>query len=276
MKSRYTWKTMIGEILMLIFCTIFFIPIYYLVVSTFKSQAEIVQKPLAFPSKFMLDNYRRALTTMDFPRNFTNSLIITVFSVVLIILFGSMAGYAIVRRRDNRIMRFVGDYFLIGFMVPLQTTMIPLFTMMKKLNLINTFTGMIFLHSNGCIFASFLYRGFINSLPKDLEEAADMDGAGVLRIFWQIVFPLLKPITTTLVIFNVMWIWNDFMLTYLFLSSTKKSTLIMQVYNGIGLYTNDWSIMMPALVLALLPMVIFYLLMQKNIFGGLISGALKG
>ena len=91
-----------------------------------------------------------------------------------------------------------------------------------------------------------------------------------------VVFPLLKPVTATLVIFNTMWIWNDFLLTYLFLSSTKKATLIMQVYNGVGQFSNDWSIMMPALVLALLPMVIFYLVMQKHIIGGLTSGAVKG
>jgi len=116
----------------------------------------------------------------------------------------------------------------------------------------------------------------MNTVPKELEEAAQIDGAGLLKTFWIVVFPLLKPVTATLVIFNTMWIWNDFLLTYLFLSSTKKATLIMQVYNGVGQFSNDWSIMMPALVLALLPMVIFYLVMQKHIIGGLTVGSVKG
>ena len=113
-----------------------------------------------------------------------------------------------------------------------------------------------------------MYRGFIQTVPRELEEAAQIDGCNIWRVFWNISFPLLKPITTTIVIFNVMWIWNDFMLTYLFLNSSDKATLVMQVYNGIGMFSNDWSLMMPALVIALFPMVVFYLVMQKRIVEG--------
>jgi raffinose/stachyose/melibiose transport system permease protein len=260
---------------MLCVCAAFVIPLYYLVVSTFKTQSAIVALPLGLPLPPTLDNYRRAFEVMSFFRNFGNSTLITSVSVVLIVVFGSLAAYSIARRK-TRLMAFLGIYFLIGFMVPVQTTLIPLFRIMKILNLINRYGGMIFLHSNGCVFAILLYRGFIKTVPLDLEESAFLDGASPFRTFWQIVFPLIQPITATLIIFNVMWIWNDFLLTYLFLSSTKKATLIMQVYNGIGLYMNDWSLMMPVLVLALAPMVVFYLLMQKRIIGGLTSGAIKG
>jgi raffinose/stachyose/melibiose transport system permease protein len=147
---------------------------------------------------------------------------------------------------------------------------------MKSFDLINTYQGLIFLHSNGAVFALFLYTGFIRAMPRDLEEAAFVDGAGVFRTFWQIIFPLLRPVTATLVIFNTIWIWNDFLLSYLFLSSTDKATLTMQVYNGVGQYFTDWSIMMPMLVLAMLPMVIFYLFMQRHIVSGLTAGSLKG
>lgn len=273
--ERYTGKTLIGEIVMVAVCAFFIIPIYYLVVSTFKDQKEIMTAPLALPKAFTLDNYRKALATMDFWRNFGNSLLITVCSVVLIIVLGSMCAYAVARRK-NRLTKFVSWYFIIGFMVPLQTTMLPLFIIMKNLHFINTYHGMIFLHCNQCAFAYFMYHSFMSSVPKELEEAAMIDGAGVFKAFWVVVFPLLKPVTATLVIFNTMWIWNDFLLTYLFLSSTKKATLIMQVYNGVGQFSNDWSIMMPALVLALLPMVIFYLIMQKHIIGGIAAGAVKG
>lgn len=167
-------------------------------------------------------------------------------------------------------------FFLLGFMVPAQATMLPLFTVMKNLHLVNTYQGMILLHSNQCVFAYLMYRGFIQTVPKELEEAAKIDGCNMWQTFWHITFPLLKPITTTIVIFNVMWIWNDFMLTYLFLNSSSKATLVMQVYNGIGMFSNDWSLMMPALVIALLPMVIFYLFMQKNIVAGVAAGSVKG
>jgi raffinose/stachyose/melibiose transport system permease protein len=273
--KKYTRSTFIGEISMLLVCALFVIPLYYLVVSTFKTQAEIIQSPLALPSSLNLENYTRAFAGINFVQSFLNSLLITSVSVVLIVLFGSMAGYAIARW-NNRLTRFLRVYFLAGFLVPLQVTMLPLFIIMKNLQLINTYQGMILLHSNGAVFAIFLYTAFIRAMPRDLEEAAFVDGAGLFRTFWQIVFPLLRPVTATLIIFNTMWIWNDFLLSYLFLSSTQKATLTLQVYNGVGQYFTDWSIMMPVLVIALLPMVIFYLFMQRHIIGGLTTGSLKG
>ena len=273
--KKYKPATLVTEICMLALCAAFMIPIYYLFVSTFKTQAEIVASPLGLPSSFNLSNYVRALHGMNFFQHLFNSLLITSVAVVLIVVFGSMASYTIARW-SNRFTRLLRIYFLIGFMVPLQTTLLPLFLIMKNLQLINTYQGLILLHSNGAVFAVFLYSGFIRAMPRDLEEAASVDGAGVFRTFWQIVFPLLRPVTATLVIFNTIWIWNDFLLSYLFLSSTDKSTLTMQVYNGVGQYYTDWSIMMPVLVLAMLPMVIFYLFMQRHIVAGLTTGSLKG
>ena len=273
--KRYTGRTLVGELLMLLLCALFFVPIYYLIVSTFKTQAEIVAAPLALPKSLSLANYAKALESFNFWRTFGNSLLITSVSIVLIVLFGSMAAYTLARR-SAAYTKVLNTYFLIGFLVPLQTTMLPLFLIMRFLHLIDTYQGMIFLHSNGAVFALFLYLGFIRALPRDLEEAAFVDGAGAFRTFWQIVFPLLRPITATIVIFNVIWIWNDFLLSYLFLSSTSKATLTLQVYNGVGQYFTDWSIMMPILVLAILPIAIFSLVMQRHIIGGLLAGSLKG
>ena len=275
MKKKYKPTTLVTELIMLVVCIVFFIPIYYLFFNTFKTRQEIIESPLALPNSLNLSNYVRALESMDFFRHFFNSLLITSVSVVLIVVLGSMAAYTIARR-PNRLTRFLRSYFLIGFMVPLQTTMLPLFLIMKNLGLINTYQGLIFLHSNGAVFALFLYTGFIRAMPRDLEEAAFVDGAGVLRTFWQIVFPLLRPVTATLIIFNTIWIWNDFLLSYLFLSSNDKSTLIMQVYNGVGLWWTDWSIMMPVLVLAVSPMIVFYIFMQRHIVAGLTAGSLRG
>ncbi len=275
MKKKYTPVTLFVELIMLAVCIVFFIPIYYLFVSTFKTKQEIIEAPLALPTSLNLSNYVRALETIDFFRHFFNSLLITSVSVFLIVVLGSMAAYAIARR-PNRFTKFLRLYFLLGFMVPLQTTMLPLFLIMKHLSLINTYQGLILLHSNGAVFALFLYTGFIRAMPSDLEEAAFVDGAGVFRTFWQIVFPLLRPVTATLVIFNSIWIWNDFLLSYLFLNSNDKSTLIMQVYNGVSLYYTDWSIMMPVLVLAVSPVIVFYIFMQRHIVAGLTAGSLRG
>ncbi|MBT8206712.1 MAG: carbohydrate ABC transporter permease [Acidimicrobiia bacterium] len=272
---RYRMRTFFGEIAMLVVCAIFLIPIYFLAVSSFKTQPEMLESPLGLPTTFDFSNYGRALEGIDFFRHFWISVYITSVSVVLIVIFGSMAAYTIARR-TNRLTSLLRNYFLIGFMVPLQTTMLPLFLIMRSLNLLNTMQGLIFLHTNGAVFAVFLYTGFMRAMPRDLEEAAAVDGAGTYRIFWKIVFPLLKPVTATIVIFNTIWIWNDFILGFLFLGTADDATLTMQVYNGVGQFQNDWGLMIPMLVITTLPMVIFFLVMQKRIIGGLTAGSLRG
>lgn len=272
---KYTARTFVGELVMLALCAVFLVPIYFLVVSSFKTQPEMLESPLGLPTSLNLSNYAEALERIRFFRHFWVSIYITSISVVLIVVFGSMAAFTIARK-TNRLTKVLRNYLLIGFMVPLQTTMLPLFLIMKNLNLLNTKEGLIFLHSNGAVFALFLYTGFIRAMPRDLEEAAAVDGAGPFRVFWKIVFPLLGPVTATIVIFNTIWIWNDFILSFLFLGPAENATLTMQVYNGVGQFKNDWGIMIPMLILTTLPMVIFFLLMQRRIIGGLTAGSLKG
>ena len=266
----------IGEILMLCLCVIFFIPFYYLLVNTFKQPQDATMSPMSLPIKnFTLDLYKQAFESINFLSSLKNSVIITVVSVCIIIIIGSMASYAI-NRHQNKLTKFLFLYFLVGFMVPAQTTMIPLFNLMSKLGLQNSVAGMIILYSSWCNFALFMYQGFLGGVPKDLEEAARIDGANLWQLFWKIVFPLLKPVTTTIVIFDVMWIWNDFMMPYLFISSSDKFTLIMEVYKGVGQFSNNWTVMLCTMVIVLLPIAVFYIAMQKHIIEGITSGAVKG
>ena len=266
----------IGEILMLCLCVIFFIPFYYLLVNTFKQPQDATMSPMSLPIKnFTLDLYKQAFESINFLSSLKNSVIITVVSVCIIIIIGSMASYAI-NRHQNKLTKFLFFYFLVGFMVPAQTTMIPLFNLMSKLGLQNSVVGMIILYSSWCNFALFMYQGFLGGVPKDLEEAARIDGANLWQLFWKIVFPLLKPVTTTIAIFDVMWIWNDFMMQYLFISSSDKFTLIMEVYKGVGQFSNNWTVMLCTMVIVLLPIAVFYIAMQKHIIEGITSGAVKG
>lgn len=274
--KKRDWKSYFGEGIMLALCILMFIPFYYLLVNTFKPARDASASPLSLPiGNFTLDLYREALGAINFWSSFRNSVVITICSVLIIILIGSMAAYAIVRRK-NKLTKILFIYFLIGFMVPAQTTLIPLFNLMSSLHLQNSVFGMIVLYSSWCNFALFMYQGFISGVPKDLEEAALLDGANLWKMYWQIVFPLLKPVTTTIVIFDVMWIWNDFMMPYLFISSSDNFTLIMEVYKGVGQFSNNWTVMLCTMVIVLIPIVIFYLLMQKHIIGGITSGAVKG
>lgn len=274
--KKRTWKSNFGEVLMLLVCVIFFIPFYYLLVNTFKPARDASTSPLSLPIKnFTLDLYKEAFRVINFWSSFRNSIVITVVSVTIIIVIGSMAAYAITRRK-NKLTGFLFIYFLVGFMVPAQTTLIPLFNLMSKFRLQNSVLGMIVLYSSWCNFALFMYRGFLGGVPKDLEEAALIDGASLWKMYWKIVFPLLKPVATTIVIFDVMWIWNDFMMPYLFISSSENFTLIMEVYKGVGQFANNWTVMLCTMVIVLIPIVIFYLFMQKNIIAGITSGAVKG
>jgi raffinose/stachyose/melibiose transport system permease protein len=275
-KNKRSVVSYIGEALMLLLCAVFFIPFYYLLVNTFKPAQAASQSPLSLPGKnFTWDLYREALNSINFWSSLRNSLIITVVSVTIIILIGSMAAYAIVRRK-NIVTKILFFYFLVGFMVPAQTTLIPLFNLMSFFHLQNSVIGMIVLYTSWCNFALFMYQGFINNVPKDLEEAALIDGASVWKMYWRVAFPLLKPVTTTIIIFDVMWIWNDFMLPYLFISSSNNFTLIMEVYKGVGQFSNNWTVMLCTMVIVLIPIVVFYLLMQKHIIAGITSGAVKG
>lgn len=274
MKTKKIRKTA-GELAMLVLCIIILIPFYYLVVNTFKTPQEMSGAPLALPQSITFENYAKAFRNMDFVRSFTNSLLITVISVTLIVLLGAMAAYPIARRK-HKIYKGILVYFLLGYMVPAQTIMIPLYLLLQKLHLLNNIAGLILVYSSWCNFAMFLYQGFFKGLPMDIEEAAMIDGCGPWKCFWLVVFPLLKPITTTIIIFEVMWVWNDFLYPYLFLSSNKSFTLVMQVYKGVGQFSNDWSMMLCTMVLVLVPVVIFYLIMQKHIVAGITSGAVKG
>ena len=275
MKKKKNIGAVIGEIIMLTFCVLMLVPFYYLVVNTFKSPQEMSSSPLALPTHITLDNYKKAFASMDFARSFTNSLIITVISVTLIVLLGAMAAYPIARRK-HKMYKGILLYFLLGYMVPAQTIMIPLYLLLQKIHLLNNIVGLILVYASWCNFALFLYQGFFKNLPEDVEEAAMIDGCTPWQSFWKIVFPMLKPITTTIVIFEVMWVWNDFLYPYLFLSSNKAFTLVMQVYKGVGQFSNDWAMMLSTMVLVLVPVVIFYLIMQKNIVAGITSGAVKG
>lgn len=271
-KTALAW---VGEGCMLLVCVIFFVPFYYLLVNTFKTAQDATFSPMSFPINFTLDLYKQAFESMNFLSSISNSLIITVISVTLIIIFGSMAAYPIVRR-NNKLTKVLFIYFLVGFMVPVQTTLIPLFNLFADLKLQNSVLGLIVLYSSWCNFALFMYQGFLSSVPKDLEESAMIDGCNLWQMYWKIVFPLLKPVTTTIVIFDVMWIWNDFMMPYLFISSSKNFTLIMEVYKGVGQFSNNWTVMLCTMVIVLLPITVFYVLMQKHIIAGITSGAVKG
>lgn len=275
-RHRRPFYSYIGEGLMLIFSLIMLVPFYYLITNVFKNQQEMVKTPLALPVQFYTGNIESAFAQMRFFNALKNTALLTFSTLIIVVVFGSMAGYAVSRRSRHKLYKGLMLYFLLGFMVPVQTTMIPLFLLMQKLNLINSIPGMIVLGSGSCTFAFFLYQGFVNAVPLDLEESARIDGASVWRGFWVIIFPLLQPVTVTLAVFHIMGTWNDFVNPFLFLHSRTNSTLMLEMYRNVGEFTNNWPQMLASMLIIISPLVIFYLFAQRYIIDGLVNGALKG
>lgn len=256
---------------------IMMIPIYYLLVTTFKTPAEAAASPLGFPVHFTFENYQKAIAAMGYANALKNNLVITIVSVALLVLFASMAAYVVARSR-KKLFRVMNAIFMAGLIIPFQISIIPLYKMLAAVKLMNTHTAVI-LVDVFCInlpLSIFLMRGFIGTVPVELEEAALIDGSGVLQCFFRIIFPLLKPIISTVAILDTLAIWNDFMTPLLLLQSSEKQVLLQQVYKNVGPFSTDWTSFFPMLVMATLPLVLFYLVMQKQIIEGVVAGAVKG
>ncbi|GAA3407280.1 carbohydrate ABC transporter permease [Paenibacillus hodogayensis] len=263
------------EVVMLAISALYMYPFYYMVINTMKTSQDAAFNPLSLPARFVFDSYARVFADTPILNAFKNSLVITVCAVGLIVLLGSMAAYAISfgRNKSNTFFMF---YLLAGFMIPMQSSLIPLFEIMTKLHLIDKLSGIILFYSQGCVFAFFLYLGFMRSFPSELEEAAIIDGCGPFQVFTKVVFPLLKPITTTVIIYHTMWTWNDFLFANEFLNSRSNSTLILEIFRAKGQFSTEWSTFMAMLVIVLAPSLVFFLFMQKHIIKGLMGGAIKG
>ena len=191
------------------------------------------------------------------------------------LVIGSMAAYGMIIG-NTRFNRWFGAVLVLGFIIPSQSTLIPLYRLLVRIGLIDTLTGLVFLYSAGSIFCYFLIQGYMKSVPYELIEAARIDGASAFSIYWRIVLPLIRPILVTVAVFQTMWIWNDFITPNVFLVSPEKSTLVLQVYKSVGEFTTDWPSFMTLSVLALIPMVVFFVFTQRHIVSGLLAGGVKG
>lgn len=265
-------------ILLIILAIIFIAPVLIVLMNSFKLRFNIATEPFVLPNSQTFtgfSNYVTGISTTSFLEAFGWSLFITVFSVLAIIIFTSMTAWYIVRIKS----RFTGAlYYALVFsmIVPFQMVM---FTMSKTANVLgldNPF-GIIFIYLGfGAGLATFMFTGFIKSVPVGVEEAANIDGCNPLQTFFKIVFPILKPTTITVAILNAMWIWNDYLLPYLVIGNDYKTIPIAIQYLKGGYGSIDMGAMMAMLVLSIIPVVIFYLLCQKYIIKGVAAGAVKG
>lgn len=277
-KSKRVGNNVIFLVLLTL-SVLFLVPIIIVIINSFKSRIYISSQPLKLPNAetFVgLENYINGVTSSDFFSAFLRSLFITVVSVILIVLFASMAAWYIVRS-NSKITK--GIYYMLVFsmIVPFQMVMYTMTYVTNRANLDNVF-GITFVYLGfGAGLSVFMLCGFIKSIPLEIEEAAMIDGASPIQAFFTVVFPMLKPTAITVAILNTMWIWNDYLLPYLVLGSDKKTIPVAIQLAMQGAYgSTDYGGFMAMLVLAIVPIIIFYIFCQKYIIKGVVAGAVKG
>lgn len=277
-KSKRVGNNVIFLVLLAL-SVLFLVPIIIVIINSFKSRIYISSQPLKLPNAetfVALENYINGVTSSDFFSAFLRSLFITVVSVILIVLFASMAAWYIVRSNSNITK---GIYYMLVFsmIVPFQMVMYTMTYVTNRANLDNIF-GITFVYLGfGAGLSVFMLCGFIKSIPLEIEEAAMIDGASPIQAFFTVVFPMLKPTAITVAILNTMWIWNDYLLPYLVLGSDKKTIPVAIQLAMQGAYgSTDYGGFMAMLVLAIVPIIIFYIFCQKYIIKGVVAGAVKG
>jgi len=278
MKAKKSTQENITFILILLLAILFLAPIFIVFMNSFKGRFFISDTPFALPNAqtFVgLDNYTSGIVKVGFIPAFMYSLFITVFSVGAIVLFTSMTAWCITRVK-SKFSTFLYYLLVFSMIVPFQMVMFTMSRMANLLRLDNP-VGIIVLYLGfGAGLAVFIFSGFIKSIPREIEEAATIDGCNPIQTFFLIVFPILRPIAITVAILNAMWIWNDYLLPYLVIGSNYKTIPIAVQYLQGGYGSKDMGAMMALLVLAIIPIVIFYLAMQKYIIEGVAAGAVKG
>ena len=253
---------------------IFFFPVLMAVINSFKTRGEILASAIALPTAPTLANYAAVIEATDFIKVFFNSCLVTGGGIVLNLLVSALAGYALARWR-SKWANILTLLFLSSMFVPFHTIMIALLTTARDLKLTGHIWGLILIYCGlQCPIPIFLVKGFVHSVPRELEEAAMIDGCGTVRLFLSIVLPMLKPILATVSVLNVLWIWNDYLLPYLILG--KPLTIPLSQMYFYGQYNQQWHLIMAGFVVSTIPVVIFFLFMQKYIINGIASGAVKG
>ncbi|UFT98669.1 carbohydrate ABC transporter permease [Radiobacillus kanasensis] len=252
------------------------IPFYILITTSLKAKGDFSSKWI-FPSNWSWSNFQEAWIMADLGNALWNTTIITFVSALLLIFIGSMAAYPLARRK-TKLNRFIFMLFIAIMVIPPLTALVPLYQLVVDIGMMNTHE--IAILNNVAAYISltvFLYSGFIRStIPKELEEAARIDGAGTLAIFFRVVFPLLKPVTASILIISCVFIWNDYQFAIFFLQAEEVQTLTVALSGFFGQNSNNLNLVAAAAIVAMLPMVLLFLFLQKYFIKGLSSGSIKG
>ena len=277
-ERRKRIKTGLMQALSVVLMLVFLAPLYISFTTSLKSKPELAKNVLGLPHQLYWANYSEAMVRSNFLRSLMNSCIVTFPSVALLVIMSSMGGYAIARfGKERKPIGMMDRIYLAALMIPFQILMIPVYRLYRMLGLQNNLLGvLIMLTGNSMAYSTFLYVGFIKSVPRELEEAVLVDGCGTFRTYWTIVFPLLKPITATVAALHIMWHWNDFNISMILLQRDEVHPLTVKQFYFFAEYNKDYPVAFAAAIMSMIPVMLFFSLMQKYIVSGIASGAVKG
>ena len=257
---------------------LFFMPLYIALINVFKPSGQVAADAMSPPVPPTLDNLRRVLTGPDslFWPSLRTSVLVTSLSITVLTVLSAMLGHYLARH-SGWWSRAIMVLLLCGLMIPPQVILIPITQVLRALGLMSTLQGLVLFNVGYYLpFGVFVFSGFMKGVPRELEEAAAIDGAGHWQTFWRIVFPLLRPATASVLIFLGVWIWNDFLNPLIIYGPREGTTIMTGIYKSLGQYAADFGGMFALMFLATLPILVFYLLLQKHFVKGLTSGATKG
>ncbi|MGY3521053.1 MULTISPECIES: carbohydrate ABC transporter permease [Micromonospora] len=275
-RKRFSAGEIASMAVLVILILVIAFPVLYAFLNSFRSYADITRDPMGLPTSFEFTNYLQLFQQTDFGQAVLNTVIITGASVLLLLVLVPMAAYGI-ERLGGRSSRMLYLFFIVGLMIPFQVRMIPLVKGMNDVGLYGTLTSVILVHlGTAAPFGILLYCSFIKGVPIEVEEAAQIDGAGRLRTFWSIVFPMLLPVTSAFAIIESLAFWNEFFIPLVFLDSTSAGTINVAINRMVGLLSSRWELIYTGAILALIPSMVIFAAFQRYFIKGISVGAVKG
>ncbi|SHO51769.1 carbohydrate ABC transporter permease [Anaerocolumna xylanovorans] len=263
-------------ILIWIFAAIFFAPLLLVIVNSFKSKGEIMTSAISLPKSFYLNNFVTIVTESNFVSSFLTSLMVVTITTTLTVLVAAMAGYSLAKWK-NKVAGFLMTMIMCTLFVPFQVYMVAMIVVVKDLGLTGNLFGLIMVYvALGMPVPIFLCRSYAVGMPKEIEEAAIIDGCSNWSMFFRIVLPLMKPILATVAVLNALWVWGEFLVAFLVYGNAKPMTLPLSQRYFYGTYSNQWNLILTNFLVSSIPVILFYIVMQKHIVKGITAGAVKG
>lgn len=251
-------------------------PFYFVMANSVKSYSEIIIDAASLPTELRFSNYAVGIERVRFWQIFYNSLFVTVLGIGGMVVFGSMAAWKLARVR-TRVSTIMYATYILAMIIPFQSIMIPLVVVVSRFNMLNPSGLAVLYWGFGMPLTIFLYRGYFNYIPRELDESGMLDGCNDFVLFWYVLFPQLRTMTTTIVILQSLWVWNDFLLPLLILQHNRRfHTIPLGINSFFGVYRAQWDMALPILVLGMLPLITVFLIAQKHIVRSIAASGLKG